>query len=647
VSAGSVSSSVPVTLAGRHAIQQPVSVLSSREQTPSLVVRQVSLQSQQRQETSPGSVVVRSAATRSVSQQPHQPQQQQQPALIHQNPLLQQERGHGSIVRQFSLPRVLRPPAPPAPLISGQGASADIAIRTPGMHSPKEVRRPPRATEAVQITVQPPVAATMAAAAYIPPTDTPKTGASVATSIAGELAHYSSDHGGSAREPLAIRQQEQAEPRSSGASSCGGGEAGSTPRRVGQWEQELPSTSVTPPGGAHAPPEAYIINGPESLLVTQSSVEPPPAPVEQSNHKLEAVRQQAERLMRLSEAENPIPDDVKLQECEDRLATCARLRRKQRSQFENAQRTTQEKEEAVENARRVLRALEEQERKVRAEGSCIAGCSSTSLRQHWEARLRVLLSRRRDAEATVKMAQQQLECQAQAEQQLKEQLRKGGQRAMAAMEAVSRQRACMQPTPPQSPACSQRQSSVVRQPSTTPDIDRSQRNVGCLKGKPQPSVLTSASPLARVSRGPRCRPGGLPPSIADVQKPVTRSQSPSTLRRSLRQQKAEHAGLTSSASSDSLLPAGREGRSERGAEFSGEARGGSAVLPCTVEAGNDGDIALRAMEALQTAQLLQEKLAAMPEHLRQGITKQCAERCGLTEASGASASMSVATSTAL
>jgi len=110
---------------------------------------------------------------------------------------------------------------------------------------------------------------------------------------------------------------------------------------------------------------------------------------------------------------------------------------------------------------------------------------------------------------------------------------------------------------------------------------------------------------------------------------VTRSQSPSTLRRTLRQ-KAEATGLASSASSDSLLPGGRN---ERFAELSSEA-------------GNDGELALRAMEALQTAQLLQEKLAAMPEHLRQGITKQCAERCGLTEASGASATMSAVTSTA-
>lgn len=450
------------------------------------------------------------------------------------------------------------------------------------------------------------------------------------TSIA-DLAHYSSEHGGSLREVLPCRQQEQADLRSSRASSSGGGEAGSTPRR-GQWEQELPSTSVTPPGGAGAPPEAYVINGPESLIVTQSSAaEQPPAVAEESNQKMEAVRQQAEKLMRLSEADAPIPDDVKLQECEDRLATCARLRRRQRSQFENAQRTTQEKGEAVENAKRVLRALEEQERKVRAEGSCIAGCSSTSLRQHWEARLRILLEKRKAAEATVKMAQQELECQAQAEKQMKEQLRKGGQRAMAAMEAVSRQRACMLPTPPQSPTCSNRNSSVVRHatPSSSSDLDRSQRNVGPCKGKP--SVLTSASPLARVSRGPRCRPGGLPPSIADVQKPVTRSQSPSTLRRSLRQQKADATGLASSASSDSLL-LGPGGRNDRAAELS-------------CEAGNDGELARCAMEALQTAQLLQEKLAAMPEHLRQGITKQCAERCGLTEASGASASVSAAAST--
>lgn len=505
------------------------------------------------------------------------------------------------------------------------------------MHSPKEVRRPPRASETVQITVQPPVAAAMTAAvasataaAYVPfVTDTPKTGASVATSIAdldhgGSLrAHYISDHGGSLRGVLTCRQQEHAEPRSSGASSSGGGEADSTPRR-GHCEQELPSTSGTPPGGANVAPEAYIINGPDPLLVTQSSAEQPPVAVDSSNQKLEAARQQAEKPMRLSEADKPITDDVKLQEFEDRLATCARLRRKQRSEYENAQRTRQQKEQAVENAKRVLRALEEQERKVRAEGSCIAGSSSTSLRQHWEARLWMLLEKRKHAEATVRTAQHELECQAQAEKQMKEQLRKGGQRAMAAMEAVSRQRMCMQPTPPQSPTCSQRQSSVVRQPSSASDLDRSQRNLGLLKGK-QPSVLTSPSPLARVSRGPRCRPG-----IADVQKPVARSQSPSTLRRSLRQQKAE-GGLASSASSDSLLLGG--GRNERGAELSGEG-------------GNDRELAMRAMEALQTAQLLQEKLAAMPEHLRQGITKQCAERCSLMEASAASASITPATSTA-
>lgn len=132
--------------------------------------------------------------------------------------------------------------------------------------------------------------------------------------------------------------------------------------------------------------------------------------------------------------------DSRLQRCELRLATCARARQRNHGAREQADRASVEAETMVQSAHRVLVSLEEQERRCRAEAPCIAGSSSRSLRRNWEAKLRLLESKKEVAAANLFTARERLEAERQAAGAARQRLQSEQQVTLAAVASVSRHR---------------------------------------------------------------------------------------------------------------------------------------------------------------------------------------------------------------
>jgi len=382
-------------------------------------------------------------------------------------------------------------------------------------------------------------------------------------------------------------------------------------------------------------------------------------------------------------------DEARLQECEQRLASCAQSRRRYARDCESAQRCVSEAEVVAETAVRLLASLEEQERRCKAEASCAAGSNSTSLQKSAEARLRILAERREAAAQDLQSARERMEAERRNAAVARRKLRAEQQVASMTVEAVSRQRGRVK-------AAQQQQHQGPMQQAASPAIcgslsspalagSRPQSTLRQGAGSPPPSTVSSrlkqrpapsgGSPGTASTgrtrsispgRGPTVR-GCYTPSSPAVPGPSTSAASshslapassgaalgraPSTARSSSRplspnrvRQRAgpQASGRGTSSTGGQGTPLRRLGSSQQcRAKASGASRAGSpprgrpSAAPEAVRSGAVWPLdateeeLTRASDALQSAEALQAQLAGMPEHLRASVFRQCPGLQGL------------------
>lgn len=370
---------------------------------------------------------------------------------------------------------------------------------------------------------------------------------------------------------------------------------------------------------------------------------------------------------------------------EQRLAQCAQSRRRFARDCESAQRGASEAEIIVETTERLLVSLEEQERRCRAEASCVASSNSTSLRKSAEARLRILQEKKEAAAQELRMARERIEAEKRNALVAKRKLRLEQQAASSAMEAISRQRDRVraavpqqQAAPPQIPALAI--SNSLSSPALASVRPQTARTQGQSAARPSAAGQTSAS--SRLKQRPVAATGSSVAARAAAGR--TRSHSPSKVStprgRQTPASPVAHGGASASAPSAALGPAAGAAASPawgapstartssraagRGTSSTGgqgtplrrlgspqqrspravapsrpapesPARGpppGAAEAAPRLEmwpAGTTEEELSRASEALQSAEQLQAKLAGMPEHLKASILRQCPGLQGL------------------
>jgi len=130
-------------------------------------------------------------------------------------------------------------------------------------------------------------------------------------------------------------------------------------------------------------------------------------------------------------------EEAKLQQCEQRLADCARVRRRCLDTCQAAERGMTEAEVAVESAERLVSSLEAQEKKCQAEAPCVVG---VSMRQNWEAKCRLLEAKKEVSAANLSAARERLVAERQNVSLARQRLKTETAAASTAVEAVSKQR---------------------------------------------------------------------------------------------------------------------------------------------------------------------------------------------------------------
>mmetsp|Transcript_142821 Transcript_142821/g.252102 ORF Transcript_142821/g.252102 Transcript_142821/m.252102 type:complete len:837 (+) Transcript_142821:46-2556(+) len=382
-------------------------------------------------------------------------------------------------------------------------------------------------------------------------------------------------------------------------------------------------------------------------------------------------------------------DQDRLQKCEKLLYDTAILQQRQLGMLQSAGRSTCQAEEAVEHAERLLAAMEMQEKRCRAEASCVASSSSSSLRQGVQSRLYALEAKKEAALMNLQAAKQRLEYEKMAFDAVRDQMRSEREAAVAVVEGLAQHRmrvnsasrerldsysdmlASAHPSSgsrhqsPQSTRCPSPMSGS-RQPCASPTLHAREeamdstastlkqrpRHVGAAMHRqgssPRLSDETSSASSRSSASGfktPGFVPVGFsaagapPPRACPVQsngrtskKHRTQSHSPTVQRG----RKGQHTrtGLTRAPSRETLgttTSVNYSGRSQSpidrngahadptdGAFFNGVVQNGGkayAQSPGLPQGATEEELT-HMLDVLRTAEVLQAKLAAMPDHLR-------------------------------
>lgn len=355
---------------------------------------------------------------------------------------------------------------------------------------------------------------------------------------------------------------------------------------------------------------------------------------------------------------------ARLQECEQKLAQSATVRRRTQAAWETAQISSAEAEQAVETAERVLASLETQERRCRAEAIAVAGSSSQSLKSNWEAKLQLLEQKKEVVSATLFAARDRLEVEKGAADAAKTRLRSEKQAAAAALEAVSRQRGRAKASLQGGPASPGSSATAPASPPATSSRAGGAGSIAVSPGRTGAAFGRGASaahhrPGGRATSPPRRPLGGggctvgaasraeatSPPERPSGTRSGARSHSPNGQPRDQRVGGARTPMAPSAYRGASGAPgsAATPLRNRPTAPTRPDSRARTRPLsqsPGPHGSGGRGqardaapvpaqDEVACALEALQAAEALQAKLSAMPAHLREPVMRHCEALRGL------------------
>lgn len=356
-----------------------------------------------------------------------------------------------------------------------------------------------------------------------------------------------------------------------------------------------------------------------------------------------------------------VGEGARLQECEQKLAQSANVRRRTQAAWETAQISSAEAEQAVETAERVLASLETQERRCKAEAIAVAGSSSQSLKSNWEAKLQLLEQKKEVVSATLGAARDRLEVEKGAADAARTRLRSEKHAAAAALDAVSRQRGRAKASlqggtgSPGSSATAPSGPPAASRAGTGSGVSPSRAGVGF--GRGSSAAYNHQRPGGRATSPPRRPTGSGGSSVvvaprSEAASPCERSPGTRTGARSHSPnvQPREHRG---GGARTPLAPGGNRGAwgapgsattPLRSRPTAAAARPDSRarVRPSSQSPGPQGSGSRRdaapaaaqdevacALEALQAAEALQAKLSAMPAHLREPVMRHCEALRGL------------------